>query len=855
MPPKGIGHTFGPSCSNRAVQLSIQKFEYDQKCRAEDGIELVVEYDPKGEVQITCVALESIGRIISLQGMWRMILQRKKYRTNIEGTKLRQRIELMNKAAVMIQANYRRHRVISVIMDLRSNCVICQSVVRRFLTMKQMNHLRKARIFKDKKRLFLLRRIQHAEEDAAATKIRAAYVGYTARKNYRITMNRVVTCQCVARTIMAKREMQEMRQLHWAKKMKCATLIQATWRRCLASEYFTLIVSEVIVCQSAVRRKIATMRLATREMAAVAIQKSYRRFCDRSMFHTIVADVITAQSIVRRWRAMRQTVVLRQIQQAKEIHAATKIRAKYVGYTARRKYLVCVNKVVQELQQAATKIKSAITIQATFRMYRASKKAIFMLSKVILCQSVIRGKIASVRFNALLAQREMAAISVQKTYRGFSEREMYHSIVADVITIQSIVRRRRATRQLKILKQIQRIKMVDAATKLRAAYVGYTARKNYLLAVNCVVTCQRAARRMMAIRELRELQGATLIQATWRRRLASKQEMAAVSIQKTFRGFRERLMYRVLISDVITTQSIVRRWSVIRQLYILRQIEIARKYNAATKIRAAYLGYTARISFAVVIKSVISLQCAGRTIKAKNMCQEIRRGVAAVSIQKSFRGFSDRLKYQVMVAVFVIKQYEEQRRAQQEWAAMITLQCAVRTMIAKTELSVRRQVRLAKEDNAAKQIRATYIGYITRKKYLITACALRIERMAARKIQATYRGYIVRLDYLIDLFLIKKRRLEEAQSIRLTKELAAVTKIQSAWRAYKAPMSILGVNDIGRVCTMFGAENTMDVECVITFPITLSQRKIKKDVIPCGENYSKNIAATTIVSGYVCVIF
>jgi hypothetical protein len=435
-------------------------------------------------------------------------------------------------------------------------------------------------------------------------------------------------------------------------------------------------------------------------------------------------------------------------------------------------------------------------------------------------------------------------------------------------------------------------------------------------------------------------------------------------------------MYHVFISDVTTTQTIARRWSSIRQLHMLRLIRTAREYSAATTIRAAYDGYTARKNYLVVVKSVITLQCAGRKMMAKKLCREIQREMAAVRIQKSFRGFCERLKYQVTVAILVIQRFEEQFHAQKEWAAkriqaayrgyvtrcdylitiadVITLQCAARTMIAKTEMFVRRQVQLAREDNAATKIRAAYVGYITRRHYLITIDCIVTCQCATRT-------------------KIARRRLNYAKSLKLTKELAAATKFQTAWRVYKAQvyyakviwavmsiqnifrcikvkakrasaaviiqsefrsyisctgkhffaandvpasaqtslshfsfqiaiyqeytaqrestitiqswlrmcaavhermrrmvllsnvikiqavfrrhLAILRVNDIDRVCSIFEAENTMDVECVAVQERRgrVRMRNAWKDIILCGENYSNISAATAIVSEISCM--
>ena len=46
-----------------------------------------------------------------------------------------------------------------------------------------------------------------------------------------------------------------------------------------------------------------------------------------------------------------------------------------------------------------------------------------------------------------------------------------------------------------------------------------------------------------------------------------KRKMAAVTIQKTYRGVSQRIAYCVLISNVIITQSSVRRWISWNEIY------------------------------------------------------------------------------------------------------------------------------------------------------------------------------------------------------------------------------------------------------------------------------------------------
>ncbi len=102
--------------------------------------------------------------------------------------------------------------------------------------------------------------------------------------------------------------------------------------------------------------------------------------------------------------------------------------------------------------------------------FLASKYSIFMLSDVIVCQSVARRMIALVRYNNLVAKRKMAAVSIQKMYRGCSERLMVRRLISNAITTQLIISRESAA-----IKARER----DSARKIRGTYVSST--KNLLV--------------------------------------------------------------------------------------------------------------------------------------------------------------------------------------------------------------------------------------------------------------------------------------------------------------------------------------------------------------------------------------
>jgi hypothetical protein len=77
--------------------------------------------------------------------------------------------------------------------------------------------------------------------------------------------------------------------------------------------------------------------------------------------------------------------------------------------------------------------------------------------------------IALVRYNNLVAKRKMAAVSIQKMYRGCSERLMVRRLISNAITTQLIISRESAA-----IKARER----DSARKIRGTYVSST--KNLL---------------------------------------------------------------------------------------------------------------------------------------------------------------------------------------------------------------------------------------------------------------------------------------------------------------------------------------------------------------------------------------
>ena len=756
--------------------------------------------------------IESISKIILIQSMWRMLHQRKKYVTLIEGDK---------RVSIAV--------------------IVCQSVTRQFLAVKHVQHLREVK---------------------CATLIQSTWRRFLASEYFIFMLSDVIVCQSVARRKIATARHNDL----IAKRKMAAVSIQKTYRGCSDRSKCRRLISNAITTQliqisresaaikaresySATRIRGAYVSstknvLAKREMAAVVIQKSYRGFSDRSIFYSVVVDVITAQSIVRRWSAMRQLPVRRQIKRALEkVDAATKMRNIYVGSTTRKSYLATVNCVV--VCQCAARRMIAMRQMRELRQLQWAKDFV---------------------------RKEAAATKIRAAFLAFITRINYLIMISNVISCQCEARKWIARKRLEEIREQRHLQWANefvrketAATKIRAAYLGYIARYDYFITITFVITLQCAARAMIAKNKLclqrrhaqwanevcvaQDHKGATLIQDTWRRCRASKRRLAAASIQKSYRGFRERLVFRMLIADVITTQAIIRRWSTMRQLHILRLRQTAsegdaikaREYNAATKIKISYTmkmiyskremaavliqktyrGYIERVTSCILIADVITTQAIARRwsamrqlyilrlsqtvregdatkVRENNAATKIRsaylsytrrmiflkRVMATVSIQKTYRGFSERLSYCMYIA------------------NVITTQAIARRWSAIRQLYLLRQIQRAKEDSAATKIRAAYIGYTARMSFLVTmksviTCQSAIRAMAARKqlliskdaatkIQSAYRGCCARMEYIITINCVVA--CQAAVRKRFVKKkllnVKAATRIQSCWRSY-----------------------------------------------------------------------
>lgn len=127
--------------------------------------------------------------------------------------------------------------------------------------------------------------------------------------------------------------------------------------------------------------------------------------------------------------------------------------------------------------------------------------------------------------------------------------------------------------------------------------------------------------------------GCTLIAPTRRQSTSDlatawdDRERASVTIQRIYRGFNKKLIFDVLIADIITVQSVTRRWMANMRLCKVRQI-----HDAATKIQTMYRGFTVRMNYIFTVLEVVLCQ----SIVRRNIARiRYRTEIAFVASQKT----------------------------------------------------------------------------------------------------------------------------------------------------------------------------------------------------------------------------
>mmetsp|Transcript_561 Transcript_561/g.989 ORF Transcript_561/g.989 Transcript_561/m.989 type:complete len:1946 (-) Transcript_561:923-6760(-) len=591
---------------------------------------------------------------------------------------------ILSAAAIPIQAEMRRYLAVKHREDRAWAIIVVQAYFRRWKAeLTRYKYLYCATRIQAAFRGWLLRDTME-DKHYCATQIQKIARGYLATLRVYEDLYNITVVQSIARRHAAiknaKRQLQaiqtiqafyrgwlgrrQVRHLHHS-----ATKIQSAWRGYYMQLNYQFDVVDIIIVQSIARRRAAMAKAKyMREKkifdAATTIQKYWRSYdCTMNYLHT-VADVLVVQSIVRRWIAIRYvsdyreklyfTMAMRIQMLMRSWMARTKVKKQraareiqkvwrgfwtYTDYVFTLADIIVVQKTVRahlarkkvavmaKARQERNEYAAAVMIQKNWRAYSAQMEMLFNLVHIIIAQSIIRRRIAIIKFKPRLLEYR-AATKIQRGWRVFMrKRDFMENYCATII--QSKVRCRQAI-QL-------RHKMITART-IQAWYRCQATRRGYLYYMS-----------------------ARKIQTIWRgydaRKLADEErwvrEYAATTIQKTWRMFYQYSSFVIYKHEKKAATDIQRHWRGFWKYshYVIMRYEVC-------KIQALVRGVQHRKRLAQQNEAATVIQTAARSLIAKKAChmerlframiyaaqQGLSQKIAARTIQRGFREHNLRAK-------------------------------------------------------------------------------------------------------------------------------------------------------------------------------------------------------------------
>jgi abnormal spindle-like microcephaly-associated protein len=386
---------------------------------------------------------------------------------------------------------------------------------------------------------------------------------------------------------------------------------------------YSLLVADVIIAQSIIRRQIAS-RLADKKKSSVLIM----------------------QAAARRWKANQHVQMLRR-QQTRELteHAAsTAIQSFYKGHIARL--------MLKAQHEFATAIQSA------FRGFVARLTYSMDKMDIVIVQSVVRRRLASLS----AAKRKSSIPVVQMHVRKWLARCYVHRLsiqkqqdcteTAAAVLLQSIYRRHSVRQAVHNLHK--------SAAVVQAAFRGYFARLCFDMDMMEIILVQSIARRWLVYQQLlKQHQNAIVIQSLVRRKIALRaisdlllakhhhdlQNHSSTTIQRVWRGHISRLSSR----EHAGARKIQKTWRC-----FITHVDFLIQVMSIITIQARIRKLLAQSSFKKALRGILKLQAAARANSTRRRLQNATS--AAIIIQSMFRAHSERSTFLIRKQASVVIQ-------------------------------------------------------------------------------------------------------------------------------------------------------------------------------------------------------
>mmetsp|Transcript_7630 Transcript_7630/g.15671 ORF Transcript_7630/g.15671 Transcript_7630/m.15671 type:complete len:1781 (+) Transcript_7630:812-6154(+) len=776
---------------------------------------------------------------------------------NVTDPMQRAGLRLLSAAVIPIQAAARRHLALRAALVRMWAIVLIQTTVRRWSAQTTHQLKKKAAIDIQRVSRGMKVRDQLLLEHCCAIEIQRRVRGFLATVHVYEAIYKITVVQSIVRRQQAigkatdrmililqlqslVRGFLERRRMFWLH--YAASVIQATWRGAHDRLNYRLDVLDIVIAQSAVRRKLARVeadkrRAARDNKSATIIQTQWRGTYARMSYQLYILVVIEIQNFFRKAMAKR---ALEQLKFERDTTCATHIQTAYRGYSDRLNYTISVlaivdiqcyarrmiaknetNRMREEKQALQLEHENlcATKIQSAWRGFDDFSRFVLFLNSVIVLQSNWRRM--TVRNDYLIEREERrnrSATLIQKEWRGFVGLTSFRADLYSIIMVQSVFRRKTTCEVVEEFRQSRRyvaaafiqawgrrllgqkeLEKHKAARTIQASWRSYDATMNFLHNLADVIMVQGVVRRwLQRHRASCKIQSVARMHAVQRH---NKEVAAATVIQCQWRSFVCYADYMFTVADIIMAQSVIRRFIQIRRYKAMRDARehaaartiqkashrrLAVKDAAAIEVQRTWRGFVAETQFFINIveqRTAIKIQSAWRRFFA--FSNFVIKLDSTIRIQSALRGFLTFRRYEETVGAAIIIQnviriYLAQLDATNESALRFVSRTA--------------KVTSSRENQSALKIQTGWRCSFIRRAY--------VSYIAARKIQTAWRCKRLRTPYVN---FIAARRLQcfwrSVLAVRTFVNCASARLIQTNWRRFYIRRAYVGFSAACKIQT------------------------------------------------------